>query len=95
MVAVLVKVGVVVAGVVVVVMAGIIASVGAGPSLLCLALLRRSAKVTSLRGAGVGEPAEGVALLTCWSETGPMELTAPADDSRLAGTAVRWLSLEE
>ena len=76
------------------VMAGILASVGAGLSLLCLALLRRSAKVTSLRGAGVGE-AEGVALLTCWSETGPMELTAPADDSRLAGTAVRWLSLEE
>ena len=78
-------------GVVVVVTAGRIASVGAGLSLLCLALLRRSAKVTSLRGAGVGE-AEGVALLTCWSETAP---TAPADDSRLAGTAVRWLSLEE
>ena len=81
--------GVVVVGVVVVVTAGMIASVGAGPSLLCLALLRRSAKVTSLRGAGVGE-AEGVALLTCWSE-----LTALADDSRLAGMAVRWLSLEE
>ena len=77
-------------GVVVVVTAGMIASVGAGPSLLCLALLRRSAKVTSLRGAGVGE-AEGVALLTCWS----VELTALADDSRLAGMAVRWLSLEE
>ena len=75
-------------GVVVVVTAGRIASVGAGLSLLCLALLRRSAKVTSLRGAGVGE-AEGVALLTCWS----VELTAL--DSRLAGMAVRWLSLEE
>ena len=80
-------------GVVVVVTAGRIASVGAGLSLLCLALLRRSAKVTSLRGAGVGE-AEGVALLTCWSETAPVELTALADDSRLAGMAVRWLLLE-